>query len=861
MTGTIIENESTHTPMMQQYLRIKADYADMLLFYRMGDFYELFFDDAILASRLLGITLTARGHSAGKAIPMAGVPFHSAESYMARLLKQGHAIAICEQVGEVKPGTGPVKREVVRILTPGTVSDAAFLNEREDNALIALHVVKEHYGIALLDISGGRFQLQEGEGTEALVSELARLRPAEILLSETATLVLPDQYQAMIRRRYDFQFDLISSRRLLTAQMKTQDLKAFGCEEMSFAVSAAGCLLQYIKETQRAALPHINTIQVERRDEALCLDAATLKNLEIINNLNGGAEHTLAHVMDHTRTTMGSRLLRRWLTRPLRDRSTLLSRQESVSALLKTNKERSIQTLLTEVADLERILARVALKSARPRDLLALRLTLEIVPSLQSALTDIHPHLTQLSTQLGDFSDLVALLKQAIIDEPPLTIREGGVIARGFDQELDELLALSENADDYLLTLEAQEKERTGCANLKVGYNRVHGFYIELSRAQADKAPLNYIRRQTLKNGERFITPELKSFEDKILSAKERALMREKFLYDALLDQCHPYLSALMQTAHALAECDVLANLSECARRLDWCQPILSDQVGINIEAGRHPVVESVTCETFIPNDVSLNDARRMLIITGPNMGGKSTFMRQVALITLLTHIGSFVPAQSAIIGPVDRIFTRIGASDDLASGRSTFMVEMTEMATILHHATEHSLVLMDEVGRGTSTFDGLSLAYASAYHLVHDIKALTLFATHYFELTTLMNDHPMAHNIHLDAVEDHDSIVFLHKVKPGAANQSYGIQVAKLAGVPKKVIEKAKHKLMQLESDTHDQNSLKVLDPDLQFGLAFEGDLKTIVHPLVEEVQSLNPDTLSPKEALETLYRLKTFI
>jgi len=799
MSNTMIDS-GLHTPMMQQYLRIKADHPNRLLFYRMGDFYELFFDDAKLVSRLLGITLTARGHSAGQAIPMAGVPYHSAETYLSRLLKQGHCVAICEQVGEVKPGTGPVKREVVRILTPGTVSDAAFLNEREDNALIALHVVKEKFGIALLDISGGRFQLQEGEGHDALLGELARLRPAELLMNEATALVLPDQYQALIQRRHAWEFDTVSARRLLTAQMQTHDLKAFGCDDMSLAIAAAGCLLQYVKETQRALLPHINSVQVERKEEALVLDATTLKNLEIIYNLNGGLDHTLASVIDVTSTTMGSRLLRRWLMRPLRERQLLLLRQESIASLLKTNRENQIAALLKQVADLERILARIALKSARPRDLIALRDTLEIVPSLQSILSGIHPHLTALSEKCGDFKGLVMLLKKAIVDAPPLTIRDGGVIARGYDQELDELLALSENADEYLLKLEAQEKERTGCANLKVGYNRVHGFYIELSRAQAEKAPTEYIRRQTLKNGERFITPELKSFEDKILSAKERALMREKMLYDALLDLCHPYLVALMQTANALAECDVLANLSECARRLDWCQPTLSDRRGIHIEAGRHPVVESVSPETFIPNDVGLDETKSLHIITGPNMGGKSTFMRQVALITLLAHIGSFVPAKSATIGPIDRIFTRIGASDDLASGRSTFMVEMTETATILHHATEKSLVLMDEIGRGTSTFDGLSLAYATAKYLAKEIKAMTLFATHYFELTALTNEHPVIHNIHLDAVEDHDTIVFLHKVKPGPANQSYGIQVAKLAGIPKSVLDEAKLKLLFLE-------------------------------------------------------------
>lgn len=855
MALTTIDTHRDPTPMMQQYLRIKSEHADTLLFYRMGDFYELFFDDAHKAARLLGITLTSRGQSGGKPIAMAGVPFHSAESYIAKLIRQGLSVAICEQIGDPKTSTGPVERQVVRILTPGTVSDAAFLDDHQDTLLLSLYAQGDHYGLAALDISGGRFHLLEVQGEEALSSELARLKPAELLISDDWEHPLLRDL-TLVRRRSPWEFDYQTSVRLLTEQMQTYDLSGFGCESLSVSLCAAGCLLQYAKETQRAALPHIRSIQVERREDSLILDAASRRNLELVTNLSGGLENTLASVIDKTQTAMGSRLLKRWLNRPLRQREILGERQASIQQLLTDHAYSPLQSTLHGTADLERILARVALKSARPRDLLALRNTLALLPELHQHLQAWScSRLQTLKNALGEFPDLTTLLTRAIIDNPPVTIRDGGVIARGYDSELDELLALSENAGDYLIKLEEQEKQRTGLSTLKVGYNRVHGYYIEISRLQAAQAvPADYIRRQTLKNAERFITPELKAFEDKALSARDRALAREKWLYDALLEQLMPFICALQTTAEAIAELDVLANFAERAAHLNWCCPELSEDVGINITEGRHPVVEQVSSQPFVPNDVGLGSKERMLIITGPNMGGKSTYMRQIALIVLLAHVGSFVPARKAVIGPVDRIFTRIGAADDLASGRSTFMVEMTETANILHNATSHSLVLMDEIGRGTSTFDGLSLAWACAHHLAQGIRAFTLFATHYFELTTLADEIATVSNVHLDATEHGDKIIFLHTVQPGPANQSYGIQVAQLAGVPRSVIQRAKQKLQELENQAYHQLAEHSAVPEQRDLFAEVESL----HPIVERLQELNPDQLTPKEALELLYQWK---
>ncbi len=853
MALSTIEPQRDHTPMMQQYLRIKADYSHMLLFYRMGDFYELFYDDAQKAARLLDITLTARGQSAGKPIPMAGVPFHSAESYIAKLLRQGLSVAICEQIGEPKPGAGPVERQVVRILTPGTVSDAAFLNDNQDNLLVALHANKDCFGLAVLDISGGRFLLLEVQGEEALCSELARLKPAELLISEEREMTILQDYQREIKRRPPWEFDEETSLRLLTEQMQTYDLSGFGCLEMTVALCAAGCLLQYAKDTQRVSLPHIRAIQVERQEESLILDAATRRNLELVTNLSGGHENTLSSILDYTQTAMGSRLLKRWLNRPMRDHAVLSERQQSIQQLMAHHAYASLQKRLRGVADLERILARIALKTARPRDLIALRNTLALLPELQQQLMPfVTVRLQQLKSVITEFKDLHDLLMRAIIAEPPVTIRDGGVIARGYDNELDELLDISENAGGFLLALEEREKQRTNLSTLKVGYNRVHGYYIEISRVQAQSVPVDYIRRQTLKNAERFITPELKAFEDKALSARDRALQREKMLYETLLLQLIPSIPDLHASANAIAELDVLTNFAERAAHLNWCCPELHHEPGIEISEGRHPVIEQVSTQAFVPNDVKLDHQQRMLIITGPNMGGKSTYMRQIALIVLLAHIGSYVPAQKAKIGMIDRIFTRIGAADDLASGRSTFMVEMTETANILHNATPYSLVLMDEIGRGTSTFDGLSLAWACAHYLAQGIRAFTLFATHYFELTALADEMSGVQNVHLDATEHGEKIIFLHTVQPGPANQSYGIQVALLAGVPRAVIQRAKQKLQQLELKAYHQSA--ATDPKQQ-DLFAEPEQD---HPVITQIKEINPDQLTPKEALDMLYQLK---
>jgi DNA mismatch repair protein MutS len=847
--------QTKHTPMMQQYLRIKADYPDMLLFYRMGDFYELFFDDAKQAARLLDITLTARGAANGKPIPMAGVPYHAAEGYMAKLLRGGLSIVVCEQVGDPKTSIGPVDREVMRILTPGTVSDAAFLDDNQDNLLAAVHYRQPCFGIATINVSSGQFNLLEVGSVEALLSELERLNPTEILLSEDFDKNIFDAAKYQMRRRPPWEFEWETARRQLAQQMQTQDLTGFGCDDLKVAIAAAGSLLQYLKETQRTALPHVRSMLAERHEDSVVMDAATRRNLEIVTNLSGGDRNTLASVLDHTSSAMGSRLLKRWLNRPLRQHAILQSRQSCIHHLLVERNYLGLQNDLTHIADLERILARVALKTARPRDLAHLRATLAALPELQLKLVRINaPCLQTISAEISEFPDLENLLQRAIVENPPMVVRDGGVIARGYDAELDELLALSENAGGYLVAMEEQEKKRTGFSTLKVGYNRVHGYYIEISRLQAQNAPENYIRRQTLKNAERFITPELKVFEDKALSSRDKALAREKELYEALLAIILQSLNPLQVCAQALAELDVLTNLAERADTLNLQCPQFVAEAKIHITAGRHLVVEAVSEKAFVPNDVTLDDDQRMLVITGPNMGGKSTYMRQIALIVLLAHIGSYVPAQSASIGPVDRIFTRIGAADDLAGGRSTFMVEMAETANILHNATANSLVLMDEVGRGTSTFDGLSLAWASADYLARKLKALTLFATHYFELTVLAEKIPSVANVHLSAAEYNDKIVFLHTVNPGPANQSYGIAVAQLAGVPLSVIQQARIKLQELENLVHPAATQPAPQQQDIFYQPPE-------NPVLNFIKELDPEKLSPREALDWLFQLKNKI
>ena len=843
-----------HTPMMQQYLRIKAEHPDILVFYRMGDFYELFYDDARRAAEILDITLTARGQSAGESIPMAGVPVHAVENYLARLVRRGESVAICEQIGDPATSKGPVERQVTRVVTPGTLTDDALLEDRRSNLLAAISQAGERYGVAALELSSGRFTTQEVEDADGLLAEIERLGPAEILYDEDQPLPETLLEKKGVTRRPPWHFEEDSCRRLLTRQFGTRDLTGFGCEELGLAVRAAGALLQYVTDTQRSALPHVTALGVERRDEGIIIDAASRRNLEIETNLGGGTDNTLTSVLDTTRTAMGSRLLRRWLHRPLRDQARLQARHDALESLLEQRRYDTVRDILHATGDAERILARVALRSARPRDLEALRHALERLPRLQEALTGVSSELLYgLMEALAPHPDTVDLLTRAMVENPPVLTRDGGMIAAGYDSELDELRALSNNANQFLVDLEAQEREATGIGTLKVSYNRVHGYYIEVTRANAEAIPERYTRRQTLKGTERYITPELKEFEEKVLSARERALAREKALYDDLLELLGESLTGLQTAADALAELDALACLAERADTLDYSRPQLSQEPGLTIEHGRHPVVEQVLDTAFVPNDVHFSDDRRMLVITGPNMGGKSTYMRQVALITLLAHVGSFVPARSAMLGPVDRIFTRIGASDDLASGRSTFMVEMTETANILNNATPQSLVLLDEIGRGTSTFDGLSLAWAAAECLAERLGAFTLFATHYFEMTTLAEQQAVVRNIHLDAVEHGERIVFLHTVKDGPANQSYGLQVAALAGVPRAVIDAARGKLEELERETRRRG-----DPADQLQL-FPATPEP--GPAETRLQELEPDDITPRQALDLLYELKRLV
>ncbi len=850
---------SAHTPMMQQYWKLKNQHPDLLMFYRMGDFYELFYEDAKKAAALLDITLTARGQSAGQAIPMAGIPFHSAEGYLARLVKFGESVAICEQIGDPATSKGPVERQVVRIITPGTISDEAFLDERRDNLLGAILGDEKLFGLAVLDITSGRFSVQEMKGWENLLAELERLSPAELLIPDDWPQGLPIEKRRGVRRRAPWDFERDSARKSLCQQFAVQDLKGFGCEGLTLAIGAAGCLLVYAKETQRTALPHLRSLRHECLDDTVILDGASRRNLELDTNLAGGRDNTLQSVVDRCQTAMGSRLLTRWLNRPLRDRNVLEARQEAIACLLDRYRFELLQPQLKDIGDVERILARIGLRNARPRDLARLRDALAALPQLQSAMAELDaPHLSELAVNIRTYPELADLLARAIIDNPPAVIRDGGVLKTGYDAELDELQSISENAGQYLMDLEAREKERTGLANLKVGYNRVHGYFIELPSKQAESAPADYIRRQTLKGAERFITPELKTFEDKALSAKSRALAREKQLYEELLEILIGHLAPLQDTASALAELDVLSNLAERALNLDLNRPRFVEEPCLRIDQGRHPVVEQVLDTPFVANDLGLDDNSRMLIITGPNMGGKSTYMRQTALIVLLAHIGSFVPAAACELSLVDRIFTRIGSSDDLAGGRSTFMVEMSETANILHNASDRSLVLMDEEGRGTSTFDGLSLAWSAAEHLAK-LRAWTLFATHYFELTVLPESEPVVANVHLNATEHNERIVFLHHVLPGPASQSYGLAVAQLAGVPAPVITRAREHLARLETTSLAHEAPR---HEGQTPTPMQSDLfAALPHPVLEEMGKVDPDNLTPRQALELLYAWKTRI
>jgi DNA mismatch repair protein MutS len=866
----------THTPMMAQYLRIKAQYPDSLLFYRMGDFYELFYDDARLAAGLLDIALTSRGQSAGSAVPMAGVPFHSVDTYLARLVRRGQSVAICEQIGDPSKARGPMERQVVRVVTPGTVTDEALLDQRRESLLAALIIDGTRFGLAWLELASGRLTVLESDEPDALEAELERLHPAELLLAEdqASEALARCRQPPLTRTRPPWHFELASASRLLTDQLGTLDLEGFGAGGLPLAVRAAGALLQYVRDTQKTALPHIRAMQVEERSEALALDAATRRNLELDASLGGNDAACLFAVIDASVTAMGSRALRRWLNRPIRTQPVLRMRYHAIAALAESRRYEPLREQLRNVGDLERILARIALRSARPRDLVQLRGSLAACPAVRSALSQFDSPLpASLQQQLADHAGERELLQRSIAEQPAHFVRDGGVIAAGYDAQLDQLRAIASNTDGFLLELERRERERSGIANLKLGFNRVQGFYIEVPRAHAERVPSNYLRRQTVKSAERFITPELQGFEDQVLGARERALAREKQLYDELLTQLIGALPQLQCSAQALATLDALAALAQRATTLGWSEPLLLAEPRLQIEAARHPVVERFIDTAFVPNDLALQDRRRMLIITGPNMGGKSTYMRSIALIVVLAHLGSFVPALRAEIGPIDRIFTRIGAADDLAGGRSTFMVEMTETANILHNAGAHSLVLMDEIGRGTSTFDGLSLAYAVARHIAERLRAFTLFATHYFELTALAAEIEGCANVHLDATEHADSLVFLHAVREGPANRSFGLQVAQLAGVPREVIAQARRYMAHLEAGSRSgpQNrslpqaelplfapSAAAAEPPTPRSRAAESLELAAARELRSRLEALDPDALTPRRALELLYELR---
>lgn len=793
--------QAQHTPMMQQYLKIKTDYQDMLLFYRMGDFYELFFEDAKEAARLLDLTLTHRGQSAGAPIPMAGIPYHALDNYLIKLIKSGKSAAICEQTGDPVSGKGPMLREVTRIITPGTITDETLLDPKRDTLLMAIHAHKNKLALAWVDLSGGRFHLMMIEEFAALSAHLQRLHPAEILLSESSTLQqLQDHYPVKFRPKWDFSVE--KAHGLLCEQFDVSHLNGITDADHKLCYPAVGALIAYLKHTQRQALPHLKQLTLEHNNQYLHLDAATQRHLEIFSNYQGSKDNSLLALLDNTSTSMGARLLKRWLGTPLRDHRVLNARLHAIQALLENNQTDDIFNLLKPVCDIERITARIALKSAKPRDLVQLKDTLAQLPALHASLQTLESlTLTALKSQIKPQPILCQHLTQALTENPPMLIRDGGVIRTGFDELLDELRQLSECANQKLIEMEQEEKTRTELSTLKVGYNRVQGFYIELSKTQAEKAPSHYIRTQTLKNCERYTTHALKAFEEKVLSAQSKALAREKELYETLLDELAQQLENIKLLANALATLDVFVCLASRAKALNWHAPQFVPQQTLSIIEGRHPVIGALLKEKFIPNTFNVSSAQPMILLTGPNMGGKSTYMRQNALIVLLAHIGSFVPAQQATIGPIDKIFTRIGAGDDLASGRSTFMVEMTETAYILRQATAKSLILIDEIGRGTSTHDGMAIAYAVCTYLAKTIQAYTLFSTHYFELTTLQKQLPGVRNFHLKALVKDNGLTFLYRVEPGHAEASYGINVAKLAGLPAAVLECAEDYLESMES------------------------------------------------------------
>jgi len=878
----------SHTPMMQQYLGIKAEHPDSLLFYRMGDFYELFYDDARTASELLDITLTARGKSDGNPIPMAGIPYHAADNYLGRLIRQGMSVAICEQTGEVT-GKGPVKREVVRVVTPGTLTEESLLAASDVALLVAVAEQKEQYAIAALELASGELIVMQLGSKTALEAEMARLAPAELLLAEGSELVRHYSHLA-VRTRAPWLFDTSTAYKMLTEHFGVKNLAAFGCEDQPLVTAAAAVALGYARETQVSKLRQVASMRLISQNDTIVLDPGTRRHLELVDSVSGEHAHSLLGVIDRTSNVMGGRRLRDWLQRPTRKRAEIYLRQSRINDLMQDERHINVKLALGAIHDMERILTRVDLGSVQPRELERLRMSLDKLPELHDTLTlSLGSGLSE-PVSLAPFASLfadppatLALLESAIQENPPVVLRDGGVLANGYDTELDELRSLSSDAGEFLKAMETREREATGINSLKVGYNRVHGFYIETSRNQTP--PAHYIRRQTLKNSERYITPELKEHEDKVLGAREKSLARERQLYAQLLDKIRPELERLRTITKAIAEIDVLNSFATIAVELDWCQAELVDEPGLLIEEGRHPVVEALIDEPFVANPLHLDRTRRMLLVTGPNMGGKSTFMRQCALIALLAHTGSYVPARRAVVGPIDRIFTRIGASDDMARGQSTFMVEMTESAHILRNATPNSLVLMDEIGRGTSTYDGLSIAWACARHLATINQSLCLFATHYFELTEMAEQHDCIGNVHLDAIEHEGSIIFMHRIKTGATNRSYGLQVAELAGLPGPALQFANERLASLEagaytsegpnfdklsespldahpasgsSPHHSASEYAFPDPEQKSSdIPPQLDLFASSDALQRYIDTIDIDQTTPREAIEHLYRL----
>ncbi len=840
--------------MMQQYLRIKTEYPDMLLFYRMGDFFELFFDDAVRAAKLLDLTLTSRNKNSVDEIPMAGVPVHATETYLSKLLRLGESVAICDQIGDPATSKGLVERKVTRVVTPGTIIEDSLLQHNKDNYLLAIDLNENSIGLAYLDLSSGRYIIQSCNSLAELESEIDRIDPAENLIKEDEQIDIDDKYS--IRRIPPWHFEYENSISALCKQFGTNNLEGYGCDNQQNSIAAAGAILQYVKDTQKSALPHIDGLHVHSNNEFINVDSVSRKNLEIEKSIHGDTKHSLFGILDKTACAMGSRLLRTWVNQPTRIQSIISNRHEAISELIEHKEYMALHDLLSNINDIERIRCRISLQTAQPRDLDALRNTLAILPAIRKKLSIYSSELLCTSLNLiSKFEDLSLILKQALKEEPPALIRDGGVIKSGYDDELDDFRNTSKNANQFLVDLEIKEKNATQLSSLKVAYNRIHGYYIEISRNQAIHAPEQYTRRQTLKNTERFITPELKEFEDKVLSAKERALKREKFLYDQLLNALLVELNIIQQCSQGLAQLDALVTLAERAESLDYVRPKFAETSCIKIKQGRHPIIEHVQVDLFTANDTEINHEQKMLLITGPNMGGKSTYMRQIALISWMAYTGCYVPAQAATIGPIDAIYTRIGASDDLSAGRSTFMVEMTEAANILNNASSNSLVLMDEIGRGTSTYDGLSLAWSCAEHLSTINKSFTLFATHYFELTNLPEQLSTIHNVHIDAIEHNDQIIFLHAVKEGPANQSYGLHVAQLAGIPKSVIASAKSKLNLLEGHSNKTNQIK-LEKQLDLELNQASD-----HPLFDIIKEIDPDELTPKDSLEILYKIKMLL